>query len=74
MNIPNKVLRSTYTTYETYFHHQQLAKKFYKSSSKNKKKTETETKFDNEYLLEKSIKEDLLKWYICIIKVLLTIA
>mgnify|MGYP007031242039 CR=1 FL=1 len=63
MNIPTKVLRSTYTTYETYFHHQQLAKKFYKSSSKHKKKTDTDTKQDIEYIPEKqSIKEDLLKW------------
>ena len=63
MNIPTKVLRSTYTTYETYFHHQQLAKKFYKSSSKNKKKTDSDSKSEPEYLVEKqSIKEDLLKW------------
>ncbi len=63
MNIPTKVLRSTYTTYETYFHHQQLAKKFYKSSTKIKKKTDSDNKSENEYLLEKqSIKEDLLKW------------
>ncbi len=63
MNIPTKVLRSTYTTYETYFHHQQLAKKFYKSSSRHKKKADSDTKTETEYIPEKqSIKEDLLKW------------
>ena len=69
MNIPTKVLRSTYITYETYFHHQQLAKKFYKSSSKTRKGLikEIDFKLDSEFFADKqSIKEDLLKWYIYI--------
>ncbi len=67
MNIPTKVLRSTYITYETYFHHQQLAKKFYKSSSKTRKgqSKEIDFKLDSEFFADKhSIKDDLLKWYI----------
>ena len=36
MNIPTKVLRSTFITYEAYFHHQQLAKRFYKTTKAKK--------------------------------------
>jgi len=76
MNIPTKVLRSTFITYETYFNHQQLAKRFYKSY-KNKKsysKTNSESELINpnsneveqiQFLatnLQPNFKEDILKW------------
>lgn len=77
MNIPTKVLRSTFITYETYFHHQQLAKKFYKSSSKTSKKHTKQNTPDSEtknyepfqdhisYVIsdpKHNFKEELLKW------------
>lgn len=55
MNIPTKVLRSPYITYEAYFHHQQLAKKFYKTNKRKKAQEEGE--------IRPTFKEDLLKWY-----------
>jgi hypothetical protein len=54
MNIPTKVLRSPYITYEAYFHHQQLAKKFYKSSKTKRMQEEAEIKA--------SFKDELMKW------------
>ncbi len=66
MNIPTKVLRSTFITYEAYFHHQQLAKRFYKST-KGKKGGKAEDKAGDEsnpnaQTERNSFKEDLLKW------------
>jgi hypothetical protein len=68
MNIPTKVLRSTFITYEAYFHHQQLAKRFYKST-KGKKGGKAEEKGQpgdesnpNAQAERNSFKEDLLKW------------
>ena len=37
MNIPTRVLKSTFITYDTYIQHQQLAKRFYKSNKSSKK-------------------------------------
>jgi hypothetical protein len=62
MNIPNKILRSTYITYETYFNHQQLAKKFHKSNSKTKKDGQSAQSDYNIPETRKEIKDDLLKW------------
>ena len=76
MNIPTKVLRSTFITYETYFHHQQLAKRFYKSTRSNKKNTKSNltgefgVKNLNEVEnisytisdIKQNFKEELLKW------------
>ncbi len=72
MNIPTKVLRSTFITYETYYHHQQLAKRFYKSNKNNKKlvKIDGENKTFSEYEqfscpeLKQNFKEVLIKWYL----------
>jgi hypothetical protein len=77
MNIPTKVLRSTFINNETYFHHQSLARRFYKSSGKNVKKF-NKTVFSNEcdfrnqgsydqisYCFGESrhnYKEEILKW------------
>ena len=70
MNIPTKVLRSSFITYEAYYHHQQLAKRFYKST-KNKKTGKGEEKSftnENEAMsfnlgeFKNSFKEDLMKW------------
>lgn len=76
MNYPTKVLRSTFITYETFYHHQQLAKKFYKVASKNlKKNLRTQQRTDEgdknfsennplSYMgeLKYCFKEELLKW------------
>lgn len=78
MNIPTKVLRSTFITYETYFHHQQLAKRYYKSSNKIMKKLSKQSGgYENEktYELEKNeqityvisepkqnYKDEIMKW------------
>lgn len=77
MNIPTKVLRSTFITYETYFHHQQLAKRVYKTTKTGKKSSKSISGNENEkpnssdkeifYLLgdyKPNFKEDLIKWYI----------
>lgn len=70
MNIPTKVLRSTFITYEAYFHHQQLAKRFYKSA-KGKKGTKSvgeektgtgEIEGQSSHSEKNSFKEDLMKW------------
>jgi hypothetical protein len=70
MNIPTKVLRSTFITYEAYFHHQQLAKRFYKSA-KGKKGTKlvgeerpgsAEIEGQVSHSDKNSFKEDLMKW------------
>lgn len=78
MNIPTKVLRSTYINNETYFHHQSLAKRFYKSSGKNVKKY-NKTLFSNDFDFrstefydqvsycigesKQNYKEEIFKWY-----------
>ncbi len=76
MNIPTKVLRSTFITYETYFHHQQLAKRYYKSSSKVvKKNSKMNGELDLKYEIERNepiayvmsdpkqiFKEEIMKW------------
>jgi len=77
MNIPSKVLRSTFINNETYYHHQLLAKRFYKSSGNNLKKI-NKNPFSNEYDsrsqdnfdqvsscigdAKHSYKEEILKW------------
>ena len=74
MNIPTKVLRSTFITYETYFHHQQLARRFYKSSKNSKKNTKFNVDSDSKNGREveqlpfplceykQNFKDELLKW------------
>ena len=76
MNIPTKVLRSQFINYETYFQHQQLAKRFYKSTrgkkiGKQNSLGETEmcrgsTDLDSVGLefgeMKKNFKEELIKW------------
>jgi hypothetical protein len=73
MNIPTKVLRSTFITYETYFHHQQLAKKFYKSSTKVVKRGPRNFEERNEcdsqqisYMIydtgSRNYRQELVKW------------
>jgi len=77
MNIPTKVLRSTFINNETYYHHQALAKRFYKSSGKNAKKFNN-TFFNNDFDFrshdnfdqisysfvdsKNNYKEEILKW------------
>jgi hypothetical protein len=81
MNIPTRVLKSTFITYDTYIQHQQLAKRFYKSNKALKKttkamdQTETSKNFsENEHVslaigeFKHSFKEDLMKWYIYFLK------
>lgn len=71
MNIPNKVLRSTFLNYETYFHHQQLAKKYYKASSKQKTKVADSSKIEYDQIsyveAKPNFKEEILKWYYIIL-------
>jgi len=75
MNIPTRVLKSTFITYDTYIQHQQLAKRFYKSNKALKKTnkqvdlTEANKNLsETEHLslaigeFKHSFKEDLLKW------------
>lgn len=75
MNIPTRVLKSTFITYDTYIQHQQLAKRFYKSNKAlkktNKQVDQTEAnknQSDTEHLslaigeFKHSFKEDLMKW------------
>ena len=75
MNIPTRVLKSTFITYDTYIQHQQLAKRFYKSNKAlkktNKQVDQTEANknlSETEHLslaigeFKHSFKEDLLKW------------
>jgi hypothetical protein len=75
MNIPTRVLKSTFITYDTYIQHQQLAKRFYKSNKALKKtnKTGEQTESsknlsENEHVslaigeFKHSFKEDLMKW------------
>jgi hypothetical protein len=75
MNIPTRVLKSTFITYDTYIQHQQLAKRFYKSNKAlkktNKQVDQTEANknlSETEHLslaigeFKHSFKEDLMKW------------
>ena len=75
MNIPTRVLKSTFITYDTYIQHQQLAKRFYKSNKAlkktNKQVDQTEANknlSEAEHLslaigeFKHSFKEDLMKW------------
>jgi hypothetical protein len=70
MNIPTKVLRSTFITYEAYFHHQQLAKRFYKSAKGKKgaksageeRSGASEIEGQIPHSEKNSFKEDLMKW------------
>lgn len=66
MNIPLKVMRSTYIAYDTYNHHQQLAKRFYKHLHKPvKKASKEETESIGSFVLcdlKQNFKEELLKW------------
>lgn len=78
MNIPTKVLRSTFINNETYYHHQSLAKRFYKSSSGKNVKKINKPLFANDFDfksqdnydqvsycfgdLKHNYKEEILKW------------
>ncbi len=76
MNIPTRVLKSTFITYDTYIQHQQLAKRFYKSNRALKKlarqglvnDAESKSMSENEHVslaigeFKHSFKEDLIKW------------
>lgn len=63
MNIPTKVLRSTFINNETYFHHQNLARRFYKSSGKNVKKY-NKTLFTNDYDYRSQDNYDQVSYFI----------
>jgi hypothetical protein len=75
MNIPTRVLKSTFITYDTYIQHQQLAKRFYKSNKAIKKTNKAGEQNDSTRNLSEtehvslaigefkhSFKEDLMKW------------
>ncbi len=70
MNIPTKALRANIISYETFFHHQQLAKRFYKANKNNKKMVKNNEGDNTEVEqipypfgeFRQNFKEDLLKW------------
>jgi len=75
MNIPTRVLKSTFITYDTYIQHQQLAKRFYKSNKSSKKniKSADQNETGKSFLesdqisfaiseFKQSFKEEMMKW------------